>query len=122
SPHIPHQHGSNFIAYSGTHDNNTTLGWYRYDCDDATRAALDAYAGRPLDAGEVAAYLCRLALSSVARTAVLPAQDLLELDEAARMNTPASTENNWSWRLLPGQLDRATGRKLRNWTETYGRG
>ncbi|RYY40725.1 MAG: malto-oligosyltrehalose synthase [Chitinophagaceae bacterium] len=122
STHIPHQYGSNFIAYSGTHDNNTTMGWYRYDCDDATRAALDAYAGRPLDAGEVAGYLCRLALSSVARSAVLPVQDLLELDEAARMNTPASTENNWSWRLLSGQLNRATGRKLRNWTETYGRG
>ncbi|GAB4091876.1 malto-oligosyltrehalose synthase [Flaviaesturariibacter terrae] len=122
SPHIPHNYGRPFFAYSGTHDNNSSKGWFRQDIDDATRKRLQAYAGRSLTEDEVPEYLCRLALSSVAETAILPVQDVLGLDESARMNRPASTENNWTWRLLPGQLGKEVRRRLRQWTEWYGRG
>lgn len=121
SPHIPHNYGAHFFAYPGTHDNNTALGWYRLDCDEATRQRLHEFAGRQLSENEVPPYLCRLALSSVAETAILPVQDLLGIDELGRMNTPASGENNWSWRLLPGQLTREARRRLRQWTELYNR-
>ncbi|RYY88149.1 MAG: malto-oligosyltrehalose synthase, partial [Chitinophagaceae bacterium] len=122
SPHIPHSYENRFLAYTGTHDNNTTRGWYRHECDEATRRRLWAYAGRKLTEDEVPHYLCRLALSSVAETAIIPVQDLLGLDELGRMNTPASAENNWGWRLLPGQLTKDARRTLRQWTELFGRG
>jgi len=121
SPHIPHNYDHRFIAYTGTHDNNTTRGWYRHEADDTIRQRLDAYVGRTLTEDEVPHLLCRMALSSVADTAILPVQDLLGLDELGRMNTPASGENNWSWRLLPGQLTKEARRLLRQWTELYGR-
>ncbi|RYZ19750.1 MAG: malto-oligosyltrehalose synthase, partial [Chitinophagaceae bacterium] len=121
SPHIPHNFTRRFLAYPGTHDNNTSRGWYRHDIDEATRRRLWAHAGRELIEDEVPAYLCRLALSSVAETAILPVQDLLGLDELGRMNTPASGENNWGWRLLPGQLDKEVRRRLRLWTEWFNR-
>ncbi|RYD93169.1 MAG: 4-alpha-glucanotransferase, partial [Sphingobacteriales bacterium] len=122
SPHIPHNYTQRFIAYTGTHDNNTSLGWYRTECDDATRRRLATYAGHKVQESEVPALLCRLALSSVAETAIIPVQDILGLDESARMNRPASTEGNWDWRLLPGQLTKDVGRRLRQWTEWYNRG
>ena len=65
--------------------------------------------------------LCRTAYSSIARACVLPLQDLLSLDEEARMNMPSSGENNWYWRLLPGQLTKETEVQLKNWTEIYNR-
>ena len=63
----------------------------------------------------------RLALSSVANIAILPMQDVLGLDETARMNTPASGENNWQWRLLPGQITREAGKQLKEWTTLFNR-
>jgi 4-alpha-glucanotransferase len=121
SPHIPHNFTSHFIVYTGTHDNNTTRGWYRHEADEDTRTRLLAYVGKDLDEDEVPHLLCRIAMSSVADTCILPVQDLLGLDELGRMNTPASGENNWSWRLLPGQLDKESRRRLRQWTEIYNR-
>jgi 4-alpha-glucanotransferase len=63
-----------------------------------------------------------MAYASVAKTVILPIQDVLGLDKRARMNTPASTEKNWVWRLLPGQLDKKTEKSLSEWVELYGRG
>jgi malto-oligosyltrehalose synthase/4-alpha-glucanotransferase len=121
SPHIPHNYNQNFFVYTGTHDNNTARGWYRHEADAATRARLETYAGSTLHEDAIPQQLCRMAMASVAETCILPVQDLLGLDETARMNTPASGSSNWGWRLLPGQLDKDSQRRLRQWTELYNR-
>jgi malto-oligosyltrehalose synthase/4-alpha-glucanotransferase len=121
SPHIPHNYTTHFIAYTGTHDNNTTRGWFRHEADETSRHYLQEYAGKQVHEDEVPHLLCRMAMSSVAATSIIPVQDLLGLDELGRMNTPASGENNWGWRLLPGQLNKESRRRLRQWTELYNR-
>jgi 4-alpha-glucanotransferase len=121
SDYIQHNYQPNSFAYTGTHDNNTVVGWFRTEADADTRERLEKYAGRPVTEEEVSAILCRMAMSSVARTAIIPMQDILALDERARMNIPASAENNWSWRLLPGQINEEVENKLKEWTELYNR-
>ncbi|GAA4330128.1 malto-oligosyltrehalose synthase [Flaviaesturariibacter amylovorans] len=121
SPHIPHNYREHFLAYTGTHDNNTTKGWWRQEASTEMRERLGVYAGYLLNEDDVPPLLCRMALASLAQTAILPVQDLLGLDETARMNTPAQGEHNWGWRLLPGQLDKDARRRLRQWTELYNR-
>ncbi len=120
SDYIPHNYGQNFFVYTGTHDNNTIRGWFN-ELDDATRNRLERYVGRPLSAAEVHIELGRMAYASVAKTAILPLQDVLALDAQSRMNIPASGENNWAWRLLPGQLTGADEDRLRQWTILYNR-
>lgn len=122
SVHIPHNYDQNFIVYTGTHDNNTTRGWFTVEADEDTRIALERYVGRPVSSAEVSIVLARMAYGSVARIAILPVQDVLNVDSAARMNTPASSQNNWGWRLIPGQLDGIAETNLRNWTTVYNRG
>jgi malto-oligosyltrehalose synthase/4-alpha-glucanotransferase len=121
SDYIPHNYGKNFIVYTGTHDNNTSRGWYRKDISNETRTRLQQYAAAPLGEEEVSDALCRMAYASVANTVILPLQDILGLDETARMNVPASLQHNWAWRLLPGQITTAAGDKLREWTWLFNR-
>lgn len=121
STHIPHHHARNFIVYTGTHDNNTTRGWFTKDADEKTVLSLETYVGRPLSAAEVSGVLCRMAFASVARDAIIPIQDLLNLDEQARMNRPASASGNWSWRLLPEQVGTQAEHHLKQWTKLYDR-
>ena len=121
SDYIPHNYTQNFLVYTGTHDNNTIRGWFNRDADEATRLRLEKYVGRPLSAAEIHLELGRMAYASLARIAILPLQDVLALDETARMNTPASGENNWGWRLMPGQLTAADEERLRQWTIMYNR-
>jgi malto-oligosyltrehalose synthase/4-alpha-glucanotransferase len=121
SEYIPHNYTSNFIAYTGTHDNNTVLGWFRKDADKEQRKLLEQYAGKPLPEAEVHVVMARIIYGSVAKTAILPIQDVLGLDEKARMNTPASGSNNWKWRLLPGQLTEAAEELLQQWVWLYNR-
>jgi 4-alpha-glucanotransferase len=120
SPYIPHNYSENFIAYTGTHDNNTIKGWYRQE-GRYNHEQLNQYIGHELTEDQVPEVLCRLAYASVAKIAILPLQDILGLDERARMNTPASGENNWQWRLLPGQINVYAERQLRDWTWLYRR-
>ncbi|MEI6947384.1 malto-oligosyltrehalose synthase [Paraflavisolibacter sp. H34] len=119
--YIPHNYTRNFIAYTGTHDNNTTRGWYRQDIGEVQRRNINRYVGREVREDEVHLVLGRLAYASVADIAILPVQDLLGLDESARMNTPASGDNNWRWRLLPGQLNTQAEHVLQEWTWLYNR-
>ena len=99
SPYIPHNYTENFVVYTGTHDNNTTRGWYRKDIKAAEREQLDEYTGKKLSARNVADELIRIAYGSVAKTAIIPMQDVLNLDEKARMNVPSSASDNWVWRM-----------------------
>jgi 4-alpha-glucanotransferase len=93
--HLPHRFTPGTVAYTGTHDNDTTLGWWR-TASKAERNAVEAYEG-PVDKSPVWP-LIRVLESSVAELAIVPAQDLLELGSEARMNTPAVASGNWSWR------------------------
>jgi len=122
SGYIPHNYTKNFIAYTGTHDNNTTRGWYRQDADANIRRKLNQYAGLEVTEHNVHYVLSRLAYASVAKTAILPLQDVLGLDETARINTPGSTTNNWAWRLVPGQLSSAAEHFLKELTWLFNRG
>jgi 4-alpha-glucanotransferase len=121
SPYSPHNHAENFIVYTGTHDNNTTVGWYRKDLDRKQRALLSAYTGKKITERNVSSELIRLAYASVSKIAVIPMQDILGLDESARMNTPASIDSNWLWRMRPGKISREIEDRLARWMELYNR-
>ncbi|GAB3256373.1 hypothetical protein GCM10027347_18150 [Larkinella harenae] len=121
SPHSPHNYTPNFIAYTGTHDNNTTRGWYRQNLSESDRKKLRQYAQKPVSEQNVHQVLGQLIYASVAQTVILPVQDVLGLDETARVNTPAATEKNWLWRLLSDQLTETAERQLREWATLYNR-
>ena len=121
SDHIPHNYTSNYIAYTGTHDNNTTRGWYCNELDAATREQISQYAGEQVTKKNVHLILNKIVYASVANTVILPVQDLLGLDEKARMNTPAFPTGNWTWRLQSLDSLRTAEELLRKWTTLYGR-
>ncbi|MGI4803230.1 MAG: malto-oligosyltrehalose synthase, partial [Janthinobacterium lividum] len=106
SIHIPHNYPQNCFAYTGTHDNNTSIGWYLKDADKQSIKNLKRYVNTKITSDNVNWELIRLAYASVAKTVVIPMQDILAEDEKSRMNTPASTQQNWSWRMLPGKADK----------------
>jgi 4-alpha-glucanotransferase len=102
NPYLPDNHVENAVVYTGTHDNDTALGWYR-SLDAYTRSAVDGrLASTP---GDMPGALIRAAYSSRARLAMLPMQDLLQLGSEARMNTPGTPNGNWTWRFGWQQLD-----------------
>lgn len=121
SDYIPHNYSTNFLVYTGTHDNNTTKGWWRQEADEGTRGRVMHYTGRSIGEDDIVRVLAQLAYASVARIVILPLQDVLGLDEGARMNTPASAGGNWGWRLVPGQIVHAAEEQLRQWTYLYNR-
>lgn len=116
--YLPHNHTPNSVAYTGTHDNDTTVGWYR-SIKKAERVRLHLYAGSK--SGNAADTLLRLTWASVARVAITPVQDLLALGSHSRMNIPGTAEHNWTWRMTPEQLMRLQVARLRELTELYGR-
>jgi 4-alpha-glucanotransferase len=118
----PHNFATrNCIVYTGTHDNNTTLGWYKEELQEADRRRLEAYVGTEVNKSNVHFVLCKIAYASVANIAILPLQDVLGLNKESRMNFPGSEENNWLWRVFPDRINEVVERTLRNWTKLYGR-
>ncbi|NDD64083.1 MAG: 4-alpha-glucanotransferase [Acidobacteria bacterium] len=146
----PYRFNPNSVVYTGTHDNDTTVGWFRagdHQIEPFAGGRADGEAGRVgnydpadeageageadektflrrylgTDGHEISWDLIRLALASVADMAIIPLQDLLGLGTEARMNTPARESGNWSWRFLPGQLTPHIVRRLAEMTDTYGR-
>jgi 4-alpha-glucanotransferase len=126
---LPYNYPRRAVVYTGTHDNDTTVGWFRDPGGSASirtkeqiererQAALE-YLGT--DGREVHWDMIRTALGSVAATVILPAQDLLGLGSEARMNRPGLGEGNWEWRLPSGALDEAIAGRLLRLTQTYGR-
>jgi len=110
NPHLPQNYVPNSVAYTGTHDNNTTRGWFE-SLPDQQRRALSAYVSR--DAGPE---LMRLTWSSCAALAIAPLQDLLNLGAGARMNTPGQASGNWRWRIADDLLAPAAFDRLRELT------
>ncbi|MBN1493663.1 MAG: 4-alpha-glucanotransferase [Candidatus Omnitrophica bacterium] len=122
SPYAPHNHIQHCVVYTGTHDNNTILGWFNEEATKEMKAKLFKYLGRSITADEVVGEFLRIALSSVARVVILPMQDILGLGSEARMNIPGRGSHNWQWRLLTEQLRSDMIAKFTKLTETYGRG
>jgi 4-alpha-glucanotransferase len=126
---IPYNYPRNLVVYTGTHDNDTTMGWWTSaGAGDSTRSEDDVRKEREFalrylctDGREIHWDFIRAILASVANTAIAPAQDLLGLGSDARMNLPGRPSGNWRWRLGPGQLTDAVRDRLRTLTETYGR-
>ncbi len=118
NPYLPHQHERMSLAYTGTHDNDTTLGWYN-SLDDHTRAHMHAYLGHPNEA--MPWPLIRAAFASVSVMAVVPLQDLLELGSEHRMNTPGVAEGNWRWQFDWSMVPEGLAERVRGMVEMYGR-
>jgi 4-alpha-glucanotransferase len=119
SMYLPHRYEQNCVVYTGTHDNDTTMGWFTGLSADE-RAFLKAYLG-DINEAHVHWQLIRLAMGSVADVCIIPMQDILGLPSSARMNRPQTAQGNWRWRLLPGHFDDETLRKLAHMTRVFGR-
>ncbi|HOQ99396.1 MAG TPA: 4-alpha-glucanotransferase [Anaerolineae bacterium] len=120
NPFLPHNYRRDTVAYTGTHDNDTAVGWYQTTASEAARDYARRYLG--CDGSDIAWDLIRLAWASVAHTALTTAQDLLSLGHEARMNTPGTCGvPNWCWRLEPGALHDGIAARLRELTYLYGR-
>jgi len=115
---LPHRYVRNCVVYTGTHDNDTTVGWWK-SASREERHHAQTYLASPLH--EPAWDLLRAGMASVADTCVVPAQDLLQLGTDARMNFPGRPAGNWSWRVPKGALDGALAQRLRRIAELYGR-
>lgn len=113
---LPHNYIKNCVAFTGTHDNDTTLGWYKA-ADKNARNHCRKYLRS--NGREIHWDMIRAALASVADLAILPMQDILGLGSETRMNTPATASGNWSWRL--GEIPDGVAKRLKELTETFGR-
>jgi malto-oligosyltrehalose synthase/4-alpha-glucanotransferase len=123
SLHVPHHHEVNFIVYTGTHDNNTSIGWLKeqQESDPLVIDNLCRYFNQEVNENNINKLLIAAAYGSTAQTAILPLQDILELDEQSRLNSPGSEQGNWQWRVLPEQLTGSVQTRLRELVKLYGR-
>jgi 4-alpha-glucanotransferase len=120
NPFLPHNYTPESVVYTGTHDNDTSLGWYQVTSTEEERDYARKYMAT--NGSDIAWDLIRLAWASVANTAIAPVQDLLSLGHEARMNMPSTLgPPNWCWRLTPGALTREIGGRLLELTGIYGR-
>lgn len=117
--YLPHNYPRNCVVYTGTHDNDTTAGWFSHLSESEQNTIRNYLGGTASE--EIYWALIRLALSSVADWAIIPLQDILGLGSEARMNTPGRAEGNWGWRYKGGALAEDIGVRLITMTGTYGR-
>jgi 4-alpha-glucanotransferase len=126
---LPHNYHHNVVVYTGTHDNDATVGWFNSIAGaGSTRTTAQISNERKFcmkylntNGEEIEWDFIRSVLASVANTAVVPLQDLLGLGNEARMNLPNSTQGNWTWRFKQGALTASHSERLRDMTDTYGR-
>ena len=116
----PHLAPNNSVMYTGTHDNNTVLGWYKDEIDDATRQYMAQYTNRK-EYETIPHAMLRTIFASVSFMAIATMQDLLELDSAARMNYPSTIGGNWTWRMTAEELNPIVEGELYSLTKTYRR-
>jgi len=117
-PFLPHNYVENCVAYTGTHDNDTVIGWYQSGTDQEK----DFYRRYMARSGEDVAWdLVRGVWSSVAMFALAPLQDLLRLGNEARMNYPARPSGNWTWRVRPDYITPMFMQSIREFNRLYSR-
>jgi malto-oligosyltrehalose synthase/4-alpha-glucanotransferase len=121
SPYIPHNYQTNFIVYTGTHDNNTVSGWYRQEANKTMMYNIEKYTNTKADQRNICKLMVRMAMASVAKIAIIPLQDWLELDQNARMNTPAGDAPNWAWAINNSDLTKLPIKRMKDWARLYGR-
>jgi 4-alpha-glucanotransferase len=122
NPHFLPNHPKNSLVCTGTHDTNTTLGWFLEEATEKDKEILRRYLGLRVTAESVCDEFLQMAMSSASDLCVIPFQDLLGLDGRARMNNPATSVGNWAWRALPEALSKHSFRKLADLTVSAGRG
>ncbi|HTI51378.1 MAG TPA: 4-alpha-glucanotransferase [Planctomycetaceae bacterium] len=121
NPFLPHNYVPNAVVYTGTHDNDTTRGWYE-SLEPVQRQKVDDYLAAPNDRPrEIAWEFIRLAFLSVASLAIVPLQDLHNLDSSARFNRPGEPDGNWRWRATGELLPQPIAERLRRLTEISNR-
>lgn len=118
TPYLPHNHPVRSVVYTGTHDNDTSLGWWQTASEHEKQNLAD-YVGHEIQ--DPSWELIRIALSSVAEVVLLPLQDILSLGSEARMNTPSLPSGNWIWRYFEEALTPALAYRLGMMTHRYGR-
>lgn len=129
NPYLPHNFTHNLVAYTGTHDNDTTVGWWQAAPGEGSTRTPEqveqerTYARKYLNTtgGEIHWDCIRVLMSSVADTVIFPLQDILGDGSEARMNLPGNPGGNWQWRFTPDRLTDVLRERLRDLTETYGR-
>ena len=120
NPYLPHCFTQNCVVYTGTHDNNTAVGWFYEQISEAERQAVIHYLGALCPEG-IHWDLIRVAMMSVSDLAIIPLQDVMGLGADSRMNFPGTSENNWAWRFTGEMLHEWLVNKLADTTVTYGR-
>jgi 4-alpha-glucanotransferase len=118
-PFLPHNHVTNCVVYSGTHDNNTSVGWYAEEATQAMRDHLRQYLDR--EVREINWELIQMGEASPGHTFIVPMQDLLGLGSHARQNLPGREGGNWGYRCLPADFENPARDKLAHFTYIYGR-
>jgi 4-alpha-glucanotransferase len=118
NPHLPHMHERDSVVYTGTHDNDTSLGWFS-SLEGVVRRWVELFLR--YTPGSMPDALIRETLGSVGRLAVLPVQDILGLGSEARLNTPGTAVGNWSWRMPTGALTSELARRFAMLNRMYGR-
>ena len=121
SDYLPYNYNSNCVVYTGTHDNDTLVGWYKHMEIEDKEFSMAYLGSEDTPLAKIHWDFIRLALSSVARLAVIPVQDYLGLGSEARVNEPSTLGKNWRWRMLHDELDGHTIRKCRRLAKIYGR-
>ncbi len=102
--YLPHNHTERSVVYTGTHDNNTVKGWWRNDAREIEKENFGKYVNKWIDENNVTDEMCWMAMNSKSLICILPLQDILNLDESARMNIPGVGKGNWSWRVNEGWI------------------
>lgn len=115
---LPHNYSRNFVVYTGTHDNDTTLGWLQSLKKNEQKLVEKYFEGKDKNG---LYEVIELAMSSVANVAIIPMQDILQLDTQSRMNTPGTANGNWGWRFSWNQLKKSQKKFLKELTEKYNR-
>lgn len=121
NPDTPFHHEHHCVLYTGTHDNSTVKGWYVTEAGDQGRNNLHEFVGQCTDMDNVHLTFMRLAMQSVANTAIFPVQDIIGLDNSARMNTPSTANGNWEWRMTKEHLQHPMFTRLSQLTGLFGR-
>lgn len=121
NPHLPHNYRVNTVVYTGTHDNDTTLGWWDTQPQEFRHEVLRYLGRHHLPPLRIVPQLIRQSFRSIAAVAIVPMQDLLNLNSSARMNTPGAPAGNWAWRFEYQQLTGHLSRWLLEMTKLYGR-
>ena len=122
NPYAPHNHTRDSVVYTGTHDNNTSRGWFENDASEEEINNFASYIGRGVMDGYIfASEVTRLAVSSVADTAIIPMQDYLRLGADSRINVPSTPSGNWAWRMRSDAIPDGLADRINAACKLYGR-